>query len=186
MDSIDERVIKISRSSSALITALGCAFVAGGYWMYQVDAFQLSKMRHHNNLFTTHATGILVIAVGIALAVISIKAIFENKPSLILNSKGILKNPNLSAAQLIPWNDIVSFGIVEYRSDTRLVVILKDPQKYYGVSGGVGRNINAAEAKRFGSPITISTSFLDIDAEELETVCNSYLAKYLDSRSQFS
>ena len=186
MDSIDERIIDLSRTAMAFVVVLGCAFVALGYWMYQTDAYQLSKMRHHDSLLTTHAFGIFSMLMGIALAAISLKTIFDNKPGLILNSKGILKNPKLSTAQLILWNEIISFGVVEYRNDTRLVVKVKDPDKYGGVSEGIKKRIISVEAQKYGSPVTISTQFLKIDIEELESLCNSYLAKYLDSRSQFN
>jgi hypothetical protein len=186
MELIDEKIIRMSRTAMAFVTILGFVFVAFGYWMFQTDAYQLSKMRHHNDPFTTHVFGILSIALGISLAVFSIKAIVDNKPGLILNSKGILKNPNSPTARLIPWNEIVSFGVVEYRSDTRLVVSVKYPGKYNGVGGGFDQRIKGAEARRFGSPVTISATFLKIDVEELENLCNSYLEKYLSSRSQFS
>lgn len=184
MSSIDERIVQINKALIALVTVLGCAIIVFGYWLYQMDEFQLSKMRHHNELFTTHGMGILFIVFGLAIAVLSIKTIFGDRPGLILNSEGILKNPNLSTARLIPWSEIISFGVVEYRSDTRLVVNVKDPGKYIEDSG-VGQRLINVEAKRFGSPVTISATFLKLTVDELEGLCNSYLEKYLESRKQF-
>lgn len=59
------------------------------------------------------------------------KQIFNNKPVLIVNDKGIEPNLTYKPVGMIKWSDIIDFKTFGYMNDVDYItILLKDPKKY--------------------------------------------------------
>lgn len=59
------------------------------------------------------------------------KQIFNSKPVLIVNSRGVEANLTYKPVGLIKWSDIIDFNTFGYMNDVDYItILLKDPSKY--------------------------------------------------------
>ena len=59
-----------------------------------------------------------------------------------------------------------------------LIIEVLSPEKYIEVGNPVKRALLRMSYKMCGSPIALSSNSLNVSFEELEEICNRYLAKY--------
>jgi len=98
--------------------------------------------------------------------------LFDNKPGLIINEQGIIDNTNTGSIGLIKWQDIIEVRHKRIMSNSIMLIVVKEPQKYLqGVSIlkrlSLKQNIN-----NYGTPIALTSVSLDCNFDELEKRVN--------------
>lgn len=118
-----------------------------------------------------------VVFFGLCFVVIARK-LFDNKPGLIIDQYGITNNTNATDIGLIEWADIIEVEKKHVMSNKFLILYVKQPEKYIDRA----KNLIVKQAikmnnKTYGSPITIVSSSLKIDFDDLEMLINAELEK---------
>ncbi len=182
MNSVDEKVIELSKTKIALGILGSSAFVAIGVWLLSLDEANIRLNRSFRLLFNNpmfaYGLGILSIVFFGGLALFFIKKIFDKKPGLVFNNSGIVDNASAVAAGFIPWSEVTGSHIFEMPQQKMLIIMVNDPQKYIERGNAVKRKLNQANFKMCGSPIAISSSALKINFPELQSVFDEYQRKY--------
>jgi hypothetical protein len=182
MNSVDEKIIELSKKKIALAILGSSAFVAIGIWLLSLDEANIRFNRSFRLLFNNptfaYGLGILSIVFFGALALFFVKKIFDKKPGLIFSNSGIVDNASAVAAGFIPWSEVTGSHIFEMPQQKMLIIMVTDPQKYVDQGNAVKRKLNQANYKMCGSPIAISANALKINFSELQSLFDEYQRKY--------
>jgi hypothetical protein len=178
MNTVNEKIIELSKTKVLLLIIGSCAFVAMGLWMLQMDSAEIEAQRRFNSPLIVHGIGGLSVVFFGMCGAFGIKKLFDKKPGLVLSSAGIFDNSSGVAAGLIPWSEIAGFSVVEMQKQKILIVVVVDPEKYIKIGGSLKRMLSRANLKMCGSPIAITSNSLKIGFDELLDSCNQYLAMY--------
>jgi hypothetical protein len=181
MTSSDETVVPLSRSKLVLLTIGAVAFVALGFWMFQLDSAWIESQRRFNNPTLVHAIGVAAMLFFGLCGVIGIRKLFDHKPGLVLSSAGMLIDSS-AAVGLIAWDDIEGFATYEIHKQKLLVVKLVAPEKHVRAGGPLQQALHRANMRMVGSPIAISANALKISFDELVALCTAYREKYAKGR----
>lgn len=103
----------------------------------------------------------------------AVKNISSNKPGLVLNSKGIIDNINLTEAGIITWNNIIHTHLVKYQHSYFIVFQLKDNDAVLGNLSKHRLKLAKNNSKVFGTPAAINVSNLKIDKFKLLEIFNN-------------
>ena len=182
MDSIDEKIIELSKTKIALAILGTCAFVAIGVWLLSLDEAIIRTSSSYRLLFNepmyARGLGIAAIVVFGALALFFFKKLFDKKPGLVFNNSGIVDNASAVAAGFIPWSEITGYDIFEMPQQKMLIIMVSDPQKYVERGNAVKQKLNQANFNMCGSPISISANALKINFADLLALFDEYQRKY--------
>jgi hypothetical protein len=111
--------------------------------------------------------------------IVGVSKILDKKPGLILNNLGITDNSSVNAVGFIPWSDILSISVILVEREQLLFVYVKEPQQYIEVGSAARRGLKRINYKMYGSPISISSSFLQVkNFTEMMTIFLRYLSDY--------
>ena len=182
MNSIDEKIIELSKTKIALAILGSCAFVAIGVWLLSLDESSIQSISSFrlffNNPIYVYGFGFVSIAVFGILALFFFRKLFDKKPGLIFTNSGIIDNASAVSAGFIPWSEVIGSEIFEMQRQKMLIIMVKDPEKYVDRGNAVQRTLNKANYKMCGSPITISANALKINFSELRALFDQYQRKY--------
>lgn len=186
MNPTDETIIELSRTKLVLLVLGSCAFVAAGVWLLSFDAAEVRAGRSFRFFFNdptvVYGAGLASIVLFGACALYGVRKMFDRKPGLVLNSDGIVDNASAVAAGFIPWSEVVGAGVFEIQKQKMLVVGVSDPEKYIARGGALKRALNKANTGMTGSPVSISSTSLQTDFDELVSLFDRYLQKYVAGR----
>lgn len=113
--------------------------------------------------------GVVAVAFFGLCLVFIVKKLFDPNAGMIIDDRGIWDNSSGSSVGLIEWADIT--GIVTSQvSATRLLMIMTDqPDKYINkAKNRVSEKALIMNHKMFGTPISITSSALQISFDDLE------------------
>ncbi|MCX4191129.1 STM3941 family protein [Methylophaga sp. OBS1] len=178
MQNEDEIVIALSKFKIILMIAGSLAFVVGGLWLTTLDSEQIESSRKYSNPQIAHAVGYICMAFFGLCAAYGITKLFDSKPGLIFNHKGITDNSSGVAAGLIPWAEISGFSEYQIQRQKMLIIHVQDPKKYVDRGGAMKRALNNANMKMVGSPIAISSNSLKISYSKLLELVENSFSKY--------
>jgi hypothetical protein len=174
----DETVVPLSRSKVLLLIIGAVAFVALGFWMFQLDSAWIESQRRFNNPLLVHAIGVASMVFFGFCGVVGIRKLLDRTPGLVLSSAGMSVASSTAPGGLIPWGDVEGFATHEIHRQKFLVVKLRAPEKYVRTGGSIRQALHRANMNMVGSPISLSSSTLKINFDELVNLCSAYLAKY--------
>lgn len=114
---------------------------------------------------------------GLCLVFIA-KSLFDTKPGLILDEYGITDNSSASSIGLIEWKDIEGIETIQIASTKLLIIYTNQPEKYIQrAKSGLIRTVMQTNYKSYGSPISISSTALNIKFRDLEALINKEFEK---------
>lgn len=102
------------------------------------------------------------------VSILLTKKLFDNKPGLIINKKGIIDNSNSSSIGLIKWSDITKISQKEVVSTKFLLVEIRNPQEYIEKANQIKKLLLKQNLNTYGTPITLTSVGLKCSFEELE------------------
>ncbi|MEM6297781.1 MAG: STM3941 family protein [Bacteroidota bacterium] len=160
----------------ALAAATG--FVAIGL------VFLLSPEVFENPVFATEwlvrLLGLISVSFFGFCGVVIGQRIRSPKPALRITEEGIYEDSSALGVGFIPWEDIENVYRDDFLGNSYLAIELKDAEAY--IAKGKNKAIRAtmrANAKMCGTPISIATNSLKIDADDLEYLIEREVYKRL-------
>lgn len=102
------------------------------------------------------------------VSILLFKKLFDNKPGLIINAKGITDNTNSSSIGLIKWSDITKISQKKVVSTKFLLVEIRNPEDYIKKANRLKKLTLKQNLSTYGTPITLTSVGLQCSFEELE------------------
>lgn len=176
---LEQRIeIPLSKSKLVLMFMGALVFVAIGFW------FALAPPDIDNSFWGPTKIAIAgyasIIFFGLC-GVVIVRKLFDNKPGLIIDSKGLIDNSSGLSAGYILWTDVENISVVEIQKQRLLMLEVKNPQDYINRQGNLlKRKSMEFNDKIFGTPLSITANGLKISFQELSALVKQ---KFLESRS---
>lgn len=133
-----------------------------------------------NNIFVIRIVGIVgLLFFGYAVITMIKKVFFDKDLGIIINEGGIIDNSSYAGVGLIKWDDIKAIRKNEVASTEFLLIDLKNPEEYIIKNKSkIKQKLLSMNHRSYGTPITISSNFIDCDFNVLEEVITNSLSKY--------
>ncbi len=169
MNKLNEQVeIPLSKVKIALLFLGASAFLVIGLWL-MISSPEVNHSNRRaaffNPVFLFFTGSVSVLFFGFC-AVYTFKKLFDIKPGLIINQKGLIDNSSGSTG-LILWSEIQKIEIFTVNNQKFIRFILKDPQNYLNkITDKLKRKGMEINYKWYGSPISISANSLKTDTED--------------------
>lgn len=176
--------IPLSKVKMTLLFIGALGFVAIGLW------FMISPPESHSNrrillsnpIFLFFIGAISVLFFGVC-ALFICKKLFDKKPGLIINEKGITDNSSALSLGLVLWVDIEGIKTVSANNQKFIILTLNNPQDYLGkVRNSLKAKSLKVNYKWYGSPICISANSLQINHQELHKLLLDKMAEFKSNR----
>ena len=100
---------------------------------------------------------------------------FDNKIGLTIDENGIIDNTNATSIGLIKWSEITEIKTEQVMSTKFLLIFVNDQRKILEKASGIKRKLMEANAKMYGTPISITANTLKFDFDKLESLINKGL-----------
>lgn len=158
--------IPLSKKKIVLLTLGSFAFVTLGVLFcsrperYVSPVFQSSEF--------VSITGIACILFFGATGIYGLFKLKDKKVGLMLNNEGIIDNTNATSIGLIPWDTIVHIQSEQLMSTKFILVFTNNSDEILNKARGMKRKLMLANAKMYGTPISITANTLDYDFNALE------------------
>jgi hypothetical protein len=166
---MNEVKIKFSKFKIILLELGALLLVAGSIWLLLITNSQSSVNPAYMRLIAI--TGIVLFGAG---AIYELKQLFDKKPGLVINKDGIWDNTSAISGCFILWTDIEKLEILKDKSNQYLLIHVKNPEEYIKKgSNGYKRFMLKMNNKTYGTPLSISSSSLQIKFDDLVTMINS-------------
>lgn len=118
-----------------------------------------------------------IVFFGVCIAFI-FRKLFDTKPGLTIDQYGITDNSNANSVGLIEWYDIIEIEKKKILSNNFLIIHTNNPQKYFDrAHTKFAKKILNMNYKIYGSPISIISSSLKTDFDNLEIIIRTELEK---------
>jgi len=141
-------------------------FVLLGGWMINSALLAKNQLVGKFIFFIIGLAGVLFFGL---LAFVMLIKIFKTKAGLILSDEGLTDNTSGVAAGFISWKEIRKINISNSGSNSYLVVLVKNPEKFIKRERNfIKRFAMRMNYKMTGTPIHIMANFLDIDLYTLD------------------
>ena len=169
----DRVEIPLSKVKIVVIMFGGILFVAAGFWMFWMAERQQEFLPMHMKV----AGASSIIFFGVCVLYMILK-IFDDKPGLIIDSKGITDNSSGIAAGLITWESIKQIEKKYIKGQSFIAIKVANPNRYIERESGIKRIIMNMNLKMYETPIYISANSLKIEYDELWSLLNSKMEEY--------
>ncbi len=174
---IDEKItIPINKIKLTLMLFGSLIFVTLGIiYIYDPQKF-ISPLNNNKELI--FLAGIAsVLFFGLASFYI-FKKLFDNRPGLIISSKGIFDNSSAAPVGLIDWKDIINIDSIKIHGQQIILIKVKNPDKYIKKQDSKRiRNVLKANHNFYGTPIAITANGLKIALVKLQKLIIENLEK---------
>ncbi len=131
------------------------------------------------NILFIQFFGILsVLFFGFILITLIQKKIFDKNIGIEINTEGIIDNSSFVSIGLIKWEDIVSIEKSNVMLTNFLLIKVKNPERYIKKAKGIKSKLLRGNYNSYGTPISISSNFIDCSFSHLEDVLLSSFEKY--------
>ena len=108
---------------------------------------------------------------------ISIK-LFDKKPGLTIDKNGITDNSNYNKVGLIEWNEIIGIRTEQIMSTKFLLIDVQNPEKFIEKASRIKASLMRANMRMYNTPLSISSTALKYDFENLEKTIETEFEKY--------
>jgi len=176
----DSKFVAIPNSKlKALLLLIGALiFVAAGLWFIINPATPQDSFDHRLETKAIVAGYLSVVFFGIC-ALAAVVMLVSNKPALIVDDEGIAITSAFGAPNFVSWFDIEKFEIGEIKNVTLIYIYLINTEKYINDQKVTWRKkMMSLSYNRFGVALSISTSVLKCDFNELFDFLCSRLADF--------
>lgn len=163
-----------------LLIFLGCiGFVVLCYYLFKYPE-DFTSYRYRNPKVAKVVGAIGMFFFSIILIYIPIK-LFDKKPGLIIDEKGIFDNSSAVTVGFIEWSDVKSLKTISINSTKLLLICMYNPEKYMDGFNKVKRVMLKTNNRIYGTPISINATGLKINFKNLEELITEKFQQYKDS-----
>jgi hypothetical protein len=113
-----------------------------------------------------------------AIAVLSGRKLFDRAPGLIVDENGITDRSNATSVGFIDWNDVTGVTVEQVMTTRFLLIHVQNPHHYIEKAGSFRRRLLAANFRRYGTPISITSNTLAYDTDKLARLIESNLKEF--------
>jgi hypothetical protein len=146
-----ERIeIKLSKAKGILTLLGSVVFVLVSLWLLSFA----DQRDRYTPTFVKSAGYIGVIFFGLCGLYIFYK-LFDTKPGLIIDDKGILDNSSAASEHLITWDRIIGVRIGQVKSTRFILIDLADPEQFMNEMKGIKRTLMWGTYKMYGTPTSL-------------------------------
>ena len=169
--------IPLSKTKIILLLLGGLAFViAGILFTINPEEFISPIMRSPQIIRIGGITAVLFFGTA---SVYGIRKLFDKQMGLIIDEEGIIDNTNASSLGLIKWADIKNIKTEQVASTKFLLIYTKNPDKYFNKVKGFKRKLMESNNIMYGTPLSITSSSLECNFNDLEELINNRLKEQL-------
>ena len=169
--------IPLSRTKLLLIGVGGSIlFVALGFYLFTTAADQ----QRFNPTFVK-VVGIVSILFFCITGIYSIKKMFDKNIGLIIDENGIIDNTNTTSIGLIKWSDITEIKTKQIMTTKFLLIFTNNPNEILEKASGMKRKLLAGNMKMYGTPLSITSTTLKYNFNDLEKLLKDRLNEYLSA-----
>jgi hypothetical protein len=160
--------IALSKWKMLLIIGGALLFVVAGVVFFNMDPAEIEARRRWNSPWLVHGVGLLAMAMGAAGVLGVGRKLFDGRPGLVLDDRGLTDNSSLFAAGFVPWSEItgVSVRAVHGSNQKILYVLLADPERFIAKFGPL-RRLAMRAGMKMGSPVGITSGTLQVGFDEM-------------------
>lgn len=163
----DNIEIPLSRTKLVLLLIGALLFFFLGIW-FIIDAEQFITNRFQYPQIIVIIGVIATIFFGLCLLFI-LKKLFDSKPGILIDQKGITDYSSATSIGVIEWTDIMEIRTVQIVSTKILILKTDKPDKYIEkAKNRLSKRAMQANYNMYGSPLTITSSALKIAHRDLE------------------
>ena len=165
----DAKRVEIQLSKAKLVKLLifSILFLIAGLWLV-IKQPEIRNVFFNNPIVKNLAGygGTLMGAIGIYFYS---KKLFDKRPGLIIDEKGIVENATVFSFGLIPWTDIAeiydnSIQVSMASKQSFITIGLTNPDIYIAREGSaIKRKLMELNLKNYGSPVHISTNGFEMN-----------------------
>jgi hypothetical protein len=116
-----------------------------------------------------------------ATGIYGVKKMFDNSVGLTIDDDGIIDNTNASSIGLIKWNDITEIKTEQVMSTKFLLIFTSDPNRILEKVSGLKRKLIAGNMKMYGTPLSITSTTLKYNFNDLEKILKDRLNQHRES-----
>lgn len=168
--------IPLNKVTIALLFLGSLLFVAGCYYMI-LDSLNITKKYTTNSIFLL-LIGILGLIIFGSITYYAFFKLFDKKPGILINEKGIYDNSSAVSLGLIKWLDIKDISTTRIGSTKFILIHVNNPEYYIqNITGIFKRKMVVINNKMYNTPITISTIALKYDFFQLEHLLKTEFKK---------
>lgn len=174
---MEAKVIKLSNKKFLLsITGSSIFIVLGILFIIVPELFITFLVK--NTLFINFFGVLSVFFFGFILVTLIKKRLFDKNIGIEVNEEGIIDNSSFVSIGLIKWEDIVSIEKSNVMSTHFLLINVKNPENYIKKAKGIKSKLLRGNYKSYGTPISISSNFINCNFAQLEDILLSSFEKY--------
>lgn len=163
MDTIE---IPLSKKKILLLTIGSFAFVFFGIlFIINPEKFLSHLIRSEEFV---RIAGIASVAFFGATGIYGIFKMQDKKVGLTISNEGIIDNTNATSIGLIKWKNIERIKKEQVMSTKFLLIFTNNQDEILNNVSGMKRKLMSANAKMYGTPISITANTLKYDFDELE------------------
>jgi hypothetical protein len=155
-------VIPLCKRKAVLHLLGGLVFVGGSIFILSTS----NSQSRYSPLLREVIAICCVVFFGFC-AIHSAIQVFDTRPGFIIDSEGIIDNSSAISAGRVIWEEITGLQVASTYGQRFIIIEVVDPQKYVARGNYVRRMLNAANTKKSGSPINITSNCLRIRFDEL-------------------
>ncbi len=179
MTSNEQIIIPFSNKKLYKLLLASVLFVLLGIWLLLARP-DLSRTMFNDPVirYTTAIACILFFGMS---GIFFIKKIRAKKPAIIIDATGITDNTSAVSGNHIPWHDIRAIVTNQVFNQVFLMVLLHHPEEMISKqTNWIKRKAMAINYKKYGSPLSISASTLQISVTELRALLHDKLSRYMN------
>lgn len=164
--------IDLSKRKITLILLGAIAFVAASIWIWTIS---YDFPRYNFALKFVAISGVGFFGM---IAIVGSPKLLNKKPGILLSENGIFDNSAAFGSVTIKWNDIVGYEITEIKGTRLLLVFVNNPEYYINSAHWFRKFWIKANFKLYKTPLSISSSALKCDLDELVEKIMIFSEKY--------
>lgn len=170
-----ERIeIPLSKSKNITMLIGSIGFVAIGIWF-------ITNPPHSENSFwgdpgKLKVIGYLSILFFGFTSIVLFRKLFDKKPGLIIDEKGITDNSSGVSAGEIAWSDIEKITVIQIQKQNMLLVHVSNPKEYIEKQkGSFKKHMMEMNYKLYQTPLSITPNTLQISFSKLSKLLSERL-----------
>ncbi len=178
--SLQPMIIPASKGKLVKLLIFAIIFVIAGTFVLTIEPD--SRRSLMSIAFVRYSVAFAAIAMGAVAILYFIIKMFDKKPGLIVDPKGITDNASGVSAGFIPWEDIRHIYATQVMSEKFVMIGVSNPEMYIKrQTKFLKRKAMSFNYKAYGSPISITSNGLKISHDELLAILNEMWGKFKDN-----
>lgn len=158
--------IKLSKKKMIMLNLAALGFVCLGLvFILTPEKFSSTHLRNPALIKVIGIGGVLFFG---AAGIYGVRKLFNQAPGLVIDETGITDHTHAYSVGLIEWKDITNIERISISGSVFFVIQVNNHDKYLQQCKGLRRKVLEFNRDKYGSPLTISATALQLSANELE------------------